>query len=245
MAHFREARSSASEIKFLVDPVLGERIRTWARTHLEPDPHGTGPFGDEYLTTSVYFDTRQFDVLSRRGSFSRAKFRVRRYAQLDFVFLERKLRRPGIVVKRRTQTPIDELHRLTRASADGPWLGDWFHRRLLVRALRPVCRFSYHRTARGMLSDGISARMTLDDALHVTPATDVVFHEDRGTSVLDGQLILELKFRGPLPSAFKRLVEEFRLAPQAVSKYRCGMAALGYDHPVEASVPVLDDGVSV
>jgi hypothetical protein len=236
---------SASEIKFLVNSEQGERIRAWARTHLEPDPHGTGPFGDEYWTTTVYFDTDQFDVLSRVGSFGRAKYRVRRYSRLDFVFLERKLRKPGVVVKRRTRTPIDAVHRLMQTRADGPWLGDWFHRRLLVRRLRPVCRFSYHRTARGMLSEGASARLTLDDALHVAPASDVAFDDDKGTPVLDGQLILELKYRGPLPWLFKRLVEEFRLAPRAASKYRFGMAVLGYDRPDESRAPVLDGSASV
>jgi hypothetical protein len=30
----------ASEIKFLVDRATGNRIRDWARAHLEADPHG-------------------------------------------------------------------------------------------------------------------------------------------------------------------------------------------------------------
>jgi zinc protease len=107
-------------------------VRNWARSALESDPHGEGPFADEYRTTSLYFDTAKHDVFHRRGSFGRAKYRIRRYSEHDFVFLERKLRKPGFLFKRRTRTPIGVLHQLERTEADGPWLGDWFHRRLLA-----------------------------------------------------------------------------------------------------------------
>jgi hypothetical protein len=49
---------------------------------------------------------------------------------------------------------------------------------------------------------------------------------DAGLPVLDGQVILELKYRHHLPLIFKRLVEEFALAPQRASKYRLGITAL-------------------
>ncbi len=45
--------------------------------------------------------------------------------------------------------------------------------------------------------------------------------------VLGGRQILELKFRHHMPAVFKRLVEEFALAPAPASKYRLSMAALG------------------
>jgi hypothetical protein len=64
-----------------------------------------------------------------------------------------------------------------------------------------------------------------------------------GRPFVEGQLILELKYRQPAPAVFKRLVEEFGLVPSAVSKYRLGMTALGtVEVPVAATVPV---GVSV
>jgi len=60
--HARETRPFASETKFLVDAAIGQRIQHWIRTSLEPDPHGGGPFNDEYRTTSIYFDTAAADV---------------------------------------------------------------------------------------------------------------------------------------------------------------------------------------
>src|SRR5918995_3557948 len=98
MTSTRETRAAASEIKFLIDPALAPHILQWAREHLEADPHGTGPFGDEYDIATIYFDTPEHDVFQRRGSFGRAKYRVRRYNESTVVFLERKLRKPRLLV---------------------------------------------------------------------------------------------------------------------------------------------------
>ena len=107
LPHSRETRTGASEIKFLIDAPLGVEIAAWARRRLDPDPHGAGPFGDEYRITSLYLDTDRLDVLHARGSFGRSKYRVRRYGASDVVFLERKLRKPGLLHKRRTLAPLE------------------------------------------------------------------------------------------------------------------------------------------
>src|SRR5262245_7414885 len=215
-------------MKFVLDPGLGGQVRDWARSELESDPHGEGPFRDEYRTTSVYFDTAAHDVFHRRGSFGRAKYRIRRYSEHDFVFLERKLRKPGFLFKRRTRTPIGVLHQLEQSEADGPWLGDWFHRRLLARRLRPVCRLSYHRIARGLAINGTTVRLTLDDSVTVAAINAVHFDESPALPIREHQLILDPKFHGPLPSTFKRLIEDLRLTSCRASKYRFGMTALGH-----------------
>ena len=64
MVHTRETRAAASEIKFVIAPALAPAIRDWARAHLRADPHGAGPFEDEYETASLYFDTAALDVSS-------------------------------------------------------------------------------------------------------------------------------------------------------------------------------------
>ena len=97
---------------------------------------GRGPFSDEYRTTSLYFDTDQGDVFHQRRSFARSKYRVRRYGTLPYVFLERKLRKPGILVKRRTTVDIEELPRLADDAPDSGWPGEWFHRRVVLRQCR-------------------------------------------------------------------------------------------------------------
>jgi hypothetical protein len=234
MSHSREIRTFATEVKFLVDPSVAGRIRDWARTHLEADPHGTGRFRDEYVTTSVYFDTPQFDVFHRHGSFGRSKYRIRRYGEADVVFLERKLREPTVLAKRRTATALADLERLDTDSAAESWPGRWFQARLAARRLQPVCQVAYRRTARLLRDSEDIVRLTLDDALSAQPLRSLRFRPGPGVPALPGQQILELKFRHHTPAIFKQLVEEFGLIPQRASKYRLGMAASGLA-PAEAT----------
>jgi hypothetical protein len=226
MSHSRDIRTFATELKFILEPALAGRVREWARIHLDPDPHGAGTAGDEYLTTSLYFDTEEFHVYQRRGSFGRSKYRIRRYGAADAAFLERKLREPTILAKRRTLVPLTGLERLEQA-CDSAWSGGWFHARVNARRLRPVCQVAYRRTARVSTATGDVVRLTLDDTLMAQPASAIGFREPRGVPVLDGRQILELKFRHHPPAVFKRLVEEFALTPAPASKYRLSMAALG------------------
>jgi hypothetical protein len=235
----RETRPFASEVKFLIDASVGADIRNWIRSHLEPDPHGTGPFRDEYGTTSLYFDTENGDVFHLRGSYGRCKYRVRRYGSSSTVFLERKLRRPGILAKRRTTVPLDALTRLAEAEADLDWPGAWFHRRLLLRGINPVCQLSYSRIARTAATPDGPVRLTLDEDVRVAPASDARFGPAEGAPIVEQRLILELKYRHDLPVVFKRLVEAFMLQPQPASKYRLGIAALS-----DVGFPLVTVGVA-
>jgi hypothetical protein len=228
MSHTRETRASASEIKFLIDPSAAPDVRAWARTHMAADPHGAGPHGDEYDIATLYLDTREFHVFERHESYGRAKYRVRRYGALAQAFLERKLRKPNVLIKRRTMVPLDALERLG-GPADGEWEGSWFERRVHVRALAPVCQVRYHRMARLARTEEGLARLTLDSQLRALPAGELRFSPDAGAPFLEDQLILELKFRQRLPALFRRLVEACALEPAAASKYRLAMTALGHE----------------
>ena len=228
MVHTRETRASASEIKFVLDAALAPRVREWALAHLQADPHGTGTFGDEYETSTLYFDTREHDVFHRRDSFGRAKYRVRRYGESEVVFLERKLRKPGMLIKRRTVAPLDLLAELAAANGRPVNGAEWFQRRLRVRQLSPVCQISYSRTARvAPMPEGL-ARLTLDCSLRAVPADSMRFTPEAPVTFLEQAVILELKYRSQLPALFRRLVEEFGLTPGTASKYRLGMTALGH-----------------
>src|SRR5262245_28878955 len=226
--HARETRPFASEIKFIIATTLGGEIREWARANLEPDPYGGGPFNDQYHTASLYFDTTGGDVFHRRGSFGRSKYRVRRYGEASFVFLERKLRKPGFLVKRRTIVALDSIDRLSDPLTDPAWPGEWFHRRLLLRQIRPVAELSYNRIARFARTAEGPARLTLDQDLRAVAVIGPQFSGIEGQIVLPGEMILELKYRQHPPAIFKRLVEEFALEPRPTSKYRLGMAMIGH-----------------
>lgn len=230
----RENREFASEIKFLISPVLADIIRDWARARLAPDPNAGGAAGDTYRITSLYFDTEQSDVFHRRGSYGRSKYRVRRYGQSEVAFLERKLKTHGLLAKRRSIVKLDELDRLADTDAERVWPGRWFQRRLLARRLGPVCQISYLRTARVAMTSYGPIRLTLDENLRALPASGLWFSEREGALILEEQVVLELKFRFEMPLLFKNLVGEYVLNPRTFSKFRLAATALGL-----AAVPAL------
>lgn len=194
-------------------------VLAWAREQMEPDPHGEGPHRDEYLVQSIYFDTPEFHVFRKLGSYGRAKFRVRRYGSADWLFLERKMKRQGLVRKRRTSVDLARL----------PEIGNlpetvWYQRRLSVRKLAPTMYIQYARAARQkMTSDGM-LRLTVDQALRFDPDVNGEWPETEGSPFLMEFAILELKYM-QLPAIAKKLIEQFNLSAGAASKYRLAIRA--------------------
>ncbi|HSA03504.1 MAG TPA: polyphosphate polymerase domain-containing protein, partial [Candidatus Paceibacterota bacterium] len=224
----RENREFAAETKFILTPAVAAQVRNWAHARLAPDPNAVINQGNNYQITSLYFDTDQFDVFHRRGSYRRAKYRIRRYDQSEIVFLERKLKTRGLVTKRRSAIRLHELSRLSEPERLNTWPGYWYWQRLRLRRFRPVCQISYERIARVAMTDRGPIRLTLDEGLRSAPVGDLGYVDDRwGLSLLENRYILELKYFHEMPVLFKLLVEEFALNPQPVSKYRLAVTALG------------------
>ena len=232
--------SYTAEIKFLVSEATGLRIREWARGRLEADPHGTGPFADEYRVSTLYLDTAARDVFHRRGSYGRSKYRVRRYGDEPRVFLERKLRTSSRLAKRRTDIPLDDLH-LLKTVEDGDQTTRWFRERVSIRQLAPVCRVSYLRTARFASTPEGRMRMTLDYTLSASTADAFTLDGAGPAGLLPGQMILELKYRGSMPAVFRELADTFAITPGRASKYRVAADALGIARlaPEEGPAPTL------
>lgn len=237
----QDLQGLGSEIKFLVFPSLADQICDWARSCLAPDPFGSGHQRDTYLTTSIYFDTDDFSVFRRRGSYGRSKYRIRRYGQSDAVFLERKFKSGGLLKKRRSIALQTDLPRLAEGVPQCNWAGFWFHRRLLARELKPICQITYLRTARVADTHYGPIRLTLDREIRAWPANQIAFlppHND--VRLLETQVVLELKYHFAMPVMFKRLIEEFALNPALVSKYRLAAATLGLVRDASANMPVLE-----
>jgi len=225
--HVRYINRFTSETKLLVDARLGDDIRAWARDRLGPDPHGTGPFRDQYGVVSLYLDTDAHDVYHRRGSYGRSKFRIRHYESDEVAFLERKLRTKLRLTKRRTRIPIESVPSLRLDDPDPTHPGYWFFRRVLLRRLQPVCVIRYSRTARMAETSEGPVRMTLDASVLAAPTNLVTLAVAPTRPLVDGHLILELKYSGVLPRLFRDLVDEFHLTPRPASKYRFAVHALG------------------
>ena len=216
-----------SETKLLVDARLGDDIRAWARQRLGPDPHGSGEFRDQYGVCSVYLDTDAHDVYHRRGSFGRSKYRIRHYENDQAAFLERKLRTRLRLTKRRTRIPLDAVPALRLDDPDPTHPAYWFFRRVMLRRLRPVCVIRYSRTARMAETSEGPVRMTLDASVVASPTDLVTLNPGPGRPLVDGLMILEVKYSGVFPRIFKDLVDEFHLTPRPASKYRFAVQTLG------------------
>jgi hypothetical protein len=129
---------------------------------------------------------------------------------------------------------MEDLSRLASGAAERGWYGYWFHRRLLARRLRPVFQISYFRMARESETGSVPIRLTIDRGLRAQRREDVRFdNAATGIQLSENQPILELKFRHEMPALFTRLMEEFSLSPEPVSKYRLAAAALAITEPLE------------
>jgi hypothetical protein len=223
----RENRAFAAEIKFLVPADRVDELRRWARGRLGPDPFGAGPHGDTYQTNSIYFDTVEFDVFHRRGSYGRSKYRARRYGDAAELFLERKLKTHDMVSKRRSIVPCAELERLASEETRKGWAGHWFHRRILARELAPVCQVCYTRTALVHTNGHGPIRMTLDVNVRAAISRELAFRALPEEPRLTGSNgILELKYHYAAPPVFEEMVERFSLVSQPISKYRLAIGSL-------------------
>jgi hypothetical protein len=232
--HTRETRDGAREVKFLVSADRSAAVLDWARSRLAADPHAGGPSGDEYRTTTIYFDTPDMAVLNRRGSYGRSKYRIRRYGVSQMAFLERKLRTSDLLSKRRTAIAVAELPGLFSTSGSGePYR--WFVDRVATRQLSPVCQVSYRRHALVGMGPYGPMRLTFDDAITAQPNLTTLFAPDGGAPVATGQVIIEMKFCVETPAVLKHLVEEFGLSPAPISKYRLSLGALTARMPSVAS----------
>jgi len=220
------ALGAAYELKFQLTPFQADDVLTWAKRHLRPDPHGDQ---GSYRTTSVYCDTPQLDVYHRTKGYRRSKFRLRRYGDMQRVYLEKKSKRGDEVQKRRCEITPEELAWLAHPTTDEAWTGNWFHSRIQKRLLRPMCRVGYRRTAFFGLAGDSPVRLTIDQDLVGVPALHwEVPPLSEGIPLLPDGFLVELKFHGQLPPLFRELMSQLPGQTARVSKYRrcvllCGL----------------------
>jgi hypothetical protein len=218
----------AFELKFLLAEVVAQQVEAWAAEHLERDVFAGPERGGSYQTTTLYLDTPGLDVFYRTRGFRGRKYRLRRYGEDERVYLERKSRRGDRVKKRRCDVPLADLAIFPFDGAAVDWPGLWFRDRIGLRALQPVCRISYERTAFVQATSEGPVRLTLDRQIRGLPsaAWDLPPVRD-GRHILAGQVICEFKFRAGLPALFKDLIADLKIQPASISKYRRVMTAAG------------------
>jgi hypothetical protein len=219
----------AFEMKYLLDESNARRVEERLAPLMSPDPHSDPDLQNAYRIGTIYCDTPGFDVFHRVGSHRHRKYRVRQYGNESCVFLERKTKRGNRVRKVRTSIDLGNLPSLSEAACDADWHGRWFHDQFHFRRLRPACRVDYLRTAYVGADDQGPIRLTFDRDIRSTLVDGWSFNgAGDGRLAIASLVICEFKFHGVLPAIFKSAVQEFRLVPTGVSKYRhCFEAAAG------------------
>src|SRR5262249_9619770 len=108
------------------------------------------------------------------------------------------------------------------------WPGLWFFRQTQFRELRPTCLVAYHRTAFQGSSPTGPIRLTMDRGVIGIPARGWnVPPVEGGKMLLNGSVILELKFRAAVPGLFRELLEDLPPTIGRISKYRLCVEAWG------------------
>ena len=221
----------AYELKFELAQHDVVRMKSWARRHLLPDPHGVDGC---YQVTSVYCDTPTFDVFHRTDGYRGSKLRLRRYGSAPLIFLERKVKKGDRVRKRRVEVSPEDLPRLSTYIAGtippAGWAAGWFLDKALKKHVAPTCRVGYRRTAFFGTTGGQNVRLTIDENLIGVPARGwEALPLQEGLDLLPGGALLELKFQDSIPALFRGLLPELPAQTARISKFRrciqlCGLA---------------------
>jgi len=235
------------ELKFFVPLHRLDALVRYVRPYVEPDPHAKlDQHGlPRYTIQSVYLDTERLRFYHEKqdGVMNRRKFRVRIYgspSDASRAFLEIKFRDNTQVSKDRIAVPLSDARRIFAhlAAPELPGLSPP-QARMLVRylaaydtlALRPVVNVMYDRTAFVGRTDD-TVRFTIDIQLR--------WQDQRGAamlfeprSVLPIPLpgaILELKFNRLMPEWMRRVVRDFDLRQESISKYAHCVDAAVFSH---------------
>ncbi len=216
------------EFKCVVSCTVAREIRDWARERIGEVSANSHEHGGESVVDTIYFDTDSFDVFHKRRSFRRSKYRIRRYGESETIVLGRRMSRKRKSSKRETVVEREALDVLDSEEVLKDWEGYWFHRRLLLRQLHPVCQISFLRTEFVTMTEYGVIRLVVDQDFLALPVQEYTFNQSgRGRPFLEGRAIVKVSYPNQAPSLLKRLIEAFALNPKSVSKYRLAVKALG------------------
>ena len=220
------------EMKFRIDAEMSDAVKAWARDHLGVDENCNAEGGDSYDINTLYLDSPEFDILNGTGKVGRAKHRVRRYGNEDTLWVETKRKKKMVVRKNRTALHESDFAPRRQLNPNDVRCDDWFVQRIAERQMQPAVQIVYRRFARTTILNNQALRLTIDSNMFASAVDGwcVPRSSQQGTTPqteIGDCEILELKFSGPMPHLFKRLLQTFTLPMSGFSKYRTAMETLG------------------
>lgn len=227
-------QGSRFEFKYIIDEHRARAMVPFLRCHLELDEHADPRKGSQYALHTLYLDSPDYCLYrgTTQGHKNRFKLRIRCYDELPQspVFFEIKRRQGDVIIKRRAAVRRSALKRLL--------IGQWPRRKDLASAddgawaaLDKFCslRDTIHARGKIFVSYTREAYVTPGDyAVRVTFDRNLQAHRYDGVfalggcesrALMDGEVILELKFTDRFPIWMCELVRSFDLERTSMAKY--------------------------
>lgn len=217
------------EKKYIMDADTAMSLMERVAEYMNPDKFNIS--GKTYSICNIYYDTDNDDLIARSimKPVYKEKLRLRGYgvpSKEDKVYLEIKKKYDGIVNKRRSKLKLYEAVDMVNTGKMPP-LKDYMNEQILkeieyllsTMKLLPKLYLAYDRYA-FFEKNNDDFRLTFD--MNVRSRRDRLSLDagDDGKLLFeDGRWIMEMKAYNAVPLWFARLLSEYRLYPQSVSKY--------------------------
>lgn len=225
------------EYKYLVHRDNLEKLRNRLLPFVELDKYVKNGNGYDYKVRSIYFDTGKMNYYCEKdaGIERRKKFRIRGYedtSEDSVVFLEVKRKKNEIVWKNRAPIKFKNIYGLfiskdtanlvlnhvkyPKAVNDADAFLYYFHKEFLV----PVILIVYNREP-FFSKFNSDLRITFDKNIRskICSTVNGLFNEHKEIYAINDYFVLEIKFNFGFPRWLDKIVREFGLIREAVSKY--------------------------
>lgn len=224
------------EYKFLVKNSLLDDLRQALMPYIYFDEYSEAGTGKEYTVRSIYFDSVKledyFDKLA--GIKVRKKLRIRGYNKKDensLVFAEIKRKHDNFVSKNRAPLYFRDVEEFLVTSNYNDLilkkanfidaLGDAkkFVYLKTIKNCSPIVLVTYDREAFYSKFDS-TLRITFDKNVRSKPLPGIGnLYDDDLKLAMPGYFVLETKFFGGYPTWLQKIVRQFDLSRQSISKY--------------------------
>ncbi len=245
-----ETRFERLELKFLIDELKAEALRSQIEPYCEADAHSlprpeSGANTRGYKISSLYLDTPglAFHRAKERGDARRIKLRARTYSATSAVTLEIKRRVSDVISK--TRAVIDRnhveatchgLHEQHAADPQARAFLDEFARIVATSGASPTLTVRYLREAYSSCVDQY-ARITMDRNIEVRRTSEWNLIPDEldwcrfdhywKTHHVTTPVVLEIKCQSIVPFWVMDLIRRNDLSRTAFSKYSIGINLTG------------------
>lgn len=218
-----------SEIKFLIDSDVYEKLNLRLEEYMEADSHSKD--GNLYTISNLYYDTEDNNLI--RNSLMKPKYkeklRLRAYgipSENDKVYLEIKKKFNGLVNKRRTSIKLKEADEFI-ATCEKPELKKYMNKQVLneiqylleLYKVEPKLYLAYDRRAM-FGKDDKEVRITFDTNVRTRRYDLRLDAGDYGEQLLgEGKWIMEVKVEKNIPLWLTKLLSEYKIYKTSFSKY--------------------------